>query len=75
MLRARFFQDTYLMDYDLVIRRNNEHDVDYKTGIDMYNKYMVDILNPFYNEDLLRNLDNYEDDWLKFVEETKEEGG
>lgn len=75
MLKARFFQDTYLMDYDLVIRRNNEHDVDYKTGIDMYNKDMVDILNPFYNEDLLRNLDNYEDDWLKFVEETKEEGG
>lgn len=73
MLRARFFQDTFLTSVDLVIRKNKETDVDYDLGIDLYNKDLADILNPYENEDLFRNIDNYENDWIKFVKYTREE--
>lgn len=74
MLRARFFQNTYIVRYGITVRENKEYDVEYDLGLEMYLDEDVDILNPFEHSDLLRNLDRYEDDWLKFVEYTKREG-
>lgn len=74
MLRARFFQDTFLQSMNLVIRKDRETDVDYDLGLELFKDDLVDILNPYENEDLFRNIDKYENDWVKFVEYTKEEG-
>lgn len=74
MLRARFFQDTFLQSMNLVIRKNKETDVDYELGIELFEDDLADILNPYENEDLFRNIDKYENDWVKFVEYTKREG-
>lgn len=74
MLRARFFQDTFLTSIDLVIRKNKETDVDYDLGIELYKQELADILNPYENEDLFKNIDKYENDWIKFVEHSRREG-
>ncbi|WWT40100.1 hypothetical protein [Staphylococcus phage PT94] len=74
MLRARFFQDTFLQSMNLVIRENKETDVDYELGLELFNDDLADILNPYENEDLFRNIDKYENDWVRFVEYTKKEG-
>ena len=34
----------------------------------LYDDGIVDILNPFYHDDLMKNIDDYESDWIRFVE-------
>lgn len=74
MLRARFFQDTFLTSVNLVVTRNRETDVDYDLGIELHKDGLADILNPYENEDLFKNIDKYENDWIKFVEYSRREG-
>lgn len=74
MLRARFFQDTFLTSMNLVIREGKETDVDLDLGMELYRDELADILNPYKNEDLFENIEKYESDWVKFVAYTKEEG-
>ncbi|QDF14303.1 hypothetical protein [Staphylococcus phage PMBT8] len=74
MLRARFFQDTFLQSMNLVIRKDRETDVDYDLGLELFKDDLADILNPYENEDLFKDIEKYENDWVKFVEYTKREG-
>lgn len=74
MLRARFFQDTYLVDDNTVRRYNQENDVKLETAIELYNDNKIDILNPYLNQDLLENINLYKEDWEHFCHLTKKEG-
>lgn len=74
MLRARFFQDTYLLDDNIVRRKNQEHDITLKVALELYRAEKIDVLNPFLNDDLFENIDIYEDDWIEFCSITKREG-
>lgn len=71
MLRARFLEDTILDKTNDTVRRNKERDLDFELGIMLYDDGIVDILNPFYHDDLMKNIDHYESDWLRFVELNK----
>lgn len=68
MLRARFLEDTILDKTNDTVRRNKERDLDFELGVMLYYDGIVDILNPFYHDDLMENIDNYESDWIRFVE-------
>ena len=74
MLRARFFQDTYLLDGNIVKRKNQEHDITLEVSLELFKADKIDVLNPFLNEDLFENIDIYEDDWMEFCSITKREG-
>lgn len=74
MLRARFFQDTYLVDNNTVRRYNQESDIKLETAIELYINDKIDILNPYLNQDLLENINLYEKDWEDFCRLTKREG-
>ncbi|WWT40327.1 hypothetical protein [Staphylococcus phage PT1-4] len=74
MLRVRFFQDTYLFDYNIFRRYNQEYDVDLKTAVELFENEQADVLNPFLNEDLFQEIDLYENDWIEFCKQTKKEG-
>ena len=74
MLRARFFQDTYLLDDNIVKRNNQEHDITLDIALELFKADKIDVLNPFLNEDLFKNIDIYEDDWIEFCSITKREG-
>ena len=74
MLRARFFQDTYLLDDNIVKRNNQEHDIALDIALELFKADKIDVLNPFLNEDLFKNIDIYEDDWIEFCSITKREG-
>ena len=74
MLRARFFQDTYLLDDNIVRRENQEHDITLKVALELYRADKIDVLNPFQNEDLFKEIEIYEDDWIEFCRMTKREG-
>lgn len=74
MLRARFFQDTYLLDDNIVRRKNQEHDITLKVVLELYRADKIDVLNPFQNEDLFKEIEIYEDDWIEFCRMTKREG-
>lgn len=74
MLRARFFQDTYLLDDNIVRRKNQEHDITLKVALELYRADKIDVLNPFRNEDLFKEIEIYEDDWIEFCRMTKREG-
>ena len=52
MLRARFFQDTYLLDDNIVRRKNQEHDITLDIALELFKADKIDVLNPFLNEDL-----------------------
>lgn len=68
MLRARFLEDTILDKTNDTVRRNKERDLDFELGVILYDDGIVDILNPFYHDDLMENIDDYESDWIRFVE-------
>ena len=68
MLRARFLEDTILDKTNDTVRRNKERDLDFELGVMLYYDGIVDILNPFYHDDLMENVDDYESDWIRFVE-------
>lgn len=68
MLRARFLEDTILDKTNDTVRRNKERDLDFELGVMLYYDGIVDILNPFYHDDLMENIDDYESDWIRFVE-------
>lgn len=68
MLRARFLEDTILDKTNDTVRRNKERDLDFELGAMLYYDGIVDILNPFYHDDLMENIDDYESDWIRFVE-------
>ena len=68
MLRARFLEDTILDKTNDTVRRNKERDLDFELGVMLYYDGIVDILNPFYHDDLMENIDDYESDWSRFVE-------
>lgn len=68
MLRARFLEDTILDKTNDTVRRNKERDLDFELGVMLYDDGIVDILNPFYHDDLMDNIDDYESDWIRFVE-------
>lgn len=68
MLRARFLEDTILDKTNDTVRRNKERDLDFELGVMLYDDGIVDILNPFYHDDLMANIDDYESDWIRFVE-------
>lgn len=68
MLRARFLEDTILDKTNDTVRRNKERDLDFELGVMLYDDGIVDILNPFYHDDLMENIDDYESDWIRFVE-------
>lgn len=74
MLRARFFQDTYLLDDNIVRRKNQEHDITLEVALELYRADKIDVLNPFQNEDLFKEIEIYEDDWIEFCRMTKKEG-
>jgi hypothetical protein len=74
MLRARFFQDTYLLDDNIVRRENQEHDITLEVALELYRDEKIDVLNPFQNEDLFEEIETYEDDWIEFCHMTKREG-
>ena len=67
MLRVLFFQDTYLSDYNTARREGQEIDLQFEDGCELYREGKVDILNPYNNEDLLENIDEYEKDWERFI--------
>ncbi len=67
MLRVRFFQDTFLSDYNTVRRTNQEFDLDFDTGYELYKEEKCDVLNPYHNTDLKENIDKYEKDWNLFI--------
>ena len=71
MLRARFLEDTILDKTNDTVRRNKERDLDFELGVMLYYDGIVDILNPFYHDDLMENIDDYESDWIRFVELNK----
>lgn len=68
MLRARFLEDTILDKTNDTVRRNKERDLDFELGVMLYDDGIVDILNPFYHDDLMKSIDDYESDWIRFVE-------
>ena len=68
MLRARFLEDTILDKTNDTVRRNKERDLDFELGVMLYYDGIVDILNPFYHDDLMENIDDYKSDWIRFVE-------
>lgn len=68
MLRARFLEDTILDKTNDTVRRNKERDLDFELGVMLFDDGIVDILNPFYHDDLMENIDDYESDWIRFVE-------
>ena len=68
MLRARFLEDTILDKTNDTVRRNKERDLDFELGVMLYYDGIVDILNPFYHDDLMENIDDYESDWIRFAE-------
>ena len=68
MVRARFLEDTILDKTNDTVRRNKERDLDFELGVMLYYDGIVDILNPFYHDDLMENIDDYESDWIRFVE-------
>jgi len=68
MLRARFLEDAILDKTNDTVRRNKERDLDFELGVMLYYDGIVDILNPFYHDDLMENIDDYESDWIRFVE-------
>lgn len=68
MLRARFLEDTILDKTNDTVRRNKERDLDFELGVMLYYDGIVDVLNPFYHDDLMENIDDYESDWIRFVE-------
>lgn len=68
MVRVRFFQDTFLLDYNTVRRENQEFDLDFTTAYELYQDNKVDILNPYKNSDLKENIDDYKKDWQRFAE-------
>lgn len=68
MLRARFLEDTILDKTNDTVRRNKERELDFELGVMLYDDGIVDILNPFYHDDLMENIDDYESDWIRFVE-------
>ena len=68
MIRARFLEDTILDKTNDTVRRNKERDLDFELGVMLYYDGIVDILNPFYHDDLMENIDDYESDWIRFVE-------
>ena len=74
MLRARFFQDTYLLDDNIVKRNNQEHDITLDIALELFKADKIDVLNPFQNEDLFKEIEIYEDDWIEFCRMTKREG-
>lgn len=71
MLRARFLQDTVLIDNNDFVKYNSERDLDYLTGLELFKDKKVDILNPYYHDDMYKNIEIYEDDWVDFVNNTK----
>lgn len=71
MLRARFLQDTVLVDNSEFVKYNKERDLDYITGLELFKENKVDILNPYYHEDMHNEIEKYEDDWVDFVNDTK----
>lgn len=71
MLRARFLQDTVLVDNSEFVKYNKERDLDYITGLELFKENKVDILNPYYHEDMHKEIEKYEDDWVDFVNDTK----
>lgn len=66
MLRVIFLQDAILTDRYKAYRTGNEEDVDFDLALELYRTGVVDILNPFDNDDLYENIDKYEKSWKKF---------
>lgn len=71
MLRARFLENVIIDKTNDAVLKNKERDLDFETAIFLYDDGVIDILNPFYHDDLMKNIDNYESDWLRFVELNK----
>lgn len=71
MLRARFLENVIIDKTNDAVLKNKERDLDFETAIFLYDDGVVDILNPFYHDDLMKNIDLYESDWLRFVELNK----
>lgn len=69
MLRVRFLEDVIMTDNYQTWRKNNEKDFDYNLSLELYNKGLVDVLNPYENKDLKERLELYADDWNQFVKE------
>lgn len=69
MLRVRFLEDVIMTDNYQTWRKNNEKDFDYNLSLELYNKGLVDVLNPYENQDLKERLELYIHDWDKFVKE------
>ena len=74
MLRARFFQDTYLLDDNIVKRNNQEHDITLDIALELFKADKIDVLNSFLNEHLFECIEISEDDWKDFCSITKREG-
>jgi len=69
MLRVIFIQDAVLTDEFRTYKAGNEDEFNYDLAVEMYEKGIADILNPFEHEDLRANIGLYERDWKRFVEE------
>lgn len=67
MIRGYFFQDTVVNKTSDFVRKNKERDLDYDLAIELYEEEVIDILNPYENEDLYERIDLYKDDWDKFT--------
>lgn len=67
MIRGYFFQDAVVNKTSDFVRKNKERDLDYDLAMELYKEEIIDILNPYENEDLYERIDLYKDDWDKFT--------
>lgn len=67
MIRGYFFQDTVVNKTSDFVRKNKERDLDYDLAMELYKEEVIDILNPYENEDLYEYISLYKDDWEKFM--------
>ena len=67
MLRVLFFQDTYLSDYNTARRVGQEIALQFDMAYELYREGKADILNPYYNEDLFKDIERYDKDWERFI--------
>lgn len=71
MLRVYFLQDAILTDRNKAYRRGTEEDLLYSLALDLYKRNIVDILNPFENEDLYNDIRKYRRSWNRFENNVK----
>lgn len=73
MLRVIFLQDVILTDRYKTYRQWSEEDLDYSLALELYEDNIVDILDPYNNDDLNNNIDKYRKSWKRF-EKLKKKG-